>query len=389
MGLTERALVHAHREQCADCQAERASPPLAVSSLPRIEPSGGVAVSAAAAHLIERVRFAIPRVAPSLISLRSSLLRAFQATVLASSGTAGAGATRLLAFLSWLRLVVSTSLTVSTRAGAGAIGAARARLIRVAGLLPTLLMLSARAAGDLVGHARFVSARVLRLLLWPGSALLGACQVTAHAASEASAAGATRIFGLLSRLGARVAISSGGLAGTVGVAGRTGAMRILDVLFRAGARVPVLVAPSARAVGRVVVMAPARAWAYPKACAGVASLVVLIAALVVLGPPHWPDTRVPLRDVRLPVDRTPAEPAVVAPLAHPAPPAPAAALQPVPAPRVAAPEAHAAVPAPVRRSAVSAPQPSTEATQNAETSDPAAAIDWLLQGSARRHAERP
>jgi hypothetical protein len=138
-------------------------------------------------------------------------------------------------------------------------------------------------------------------------------------------------------------------------------------------------------------MIPARAWAHPRVCAGVASVVVLVASLVFLGPPHWPATRVPLRDVRLPVDQKPAVPAVVAPLAQTAPPPPAAGPQPVPVPvrRAAAPEAPAAIPAPVRRAAASAPQPPTGATPNAEASDPTAAIDWLLKGSGRRPAESP
>jgi hypothetical protein len=367
-GLTELALVHAHVEQCADCRAARASPELAGGSLPRIEPSRGAAVSADSAHVIGRLRFVIAPVARSLISLRSSLLSAFQATPRAASEAAGAGATRLLAGC--------------------------ARLTRAAGALPTLFMPVGRAAADLAGRARFVSARVPRLLIRLGSALMIAGRGSARAASERAGIGTARLLGLPSRLGALAAISSKGLvgaAGTVVVAGRTGAMRTLGMLFRAGARVPVLVARSTRAVGRVVVMAPSRAWAYPKVCAGVASLAILVASLVVLGPPHWPDDRVRLRDVRAPVDRKPAAPAVVAPLVHTAPPATAAAPRPipVPAPRVAAPEARAAVPAPVRRSAVYAPQPPAEAARNGEASDPAAAIDWLLQGSARRHAERP
>ncbi len=265
-GLTERALVHAHVEQCADCQAERASLQLAVSSLPRVEPSRGRRRLRGPVHAIERLRFVIARVVPSLISLRSSLLSPFQATARVSSEAAGAGATRLLAGC--------------------------ARLTRVAGALPTLFMPLARAAADLIGRVRFVSARVPRLLIGLASASRIAGRGSARAAGEIAGIGATRLLGLLSRLGALVAISSrvfAGAAGRVIVAGRTAAMRILDVL-RAGARVPVLVAPSARAVGRVVVMAPARAWAYPKVCAGVASLVVLVASLVVLGPPHWPDS---------------------------------------------------------------------------------------------------
>ena len=110
MGLTERALVHAHVMQCVECRKERNSLPQAVSSRPRVEPSraawltrlrvllsisltrsGQVAVRVvevlailftlsvrAAAHLIGRVRFVITRFAHLLIGLRSSVMITFR-----------------------------------------------------------------------------------------------------------------------------------------------------------------------------------------------------------------------------------------------------------------------------------------------------------------------
>jgi hypothetical protein len=188
-----------------------------------------------------------------------------------------------------------------------------------------------------------------------------------------------------------------GAAGRVIADSRVGAMRTLDLLRRVGGRLPLLLGRSGRAFGHIAVTIPDRARAHPKVCAGIVSLVVLVASILFLGPPQWPDTFVPrsspgerpLRDVRLPVDRKAAEPVAAAPLVQVSPPRPASGPQPVPALRVAAPETPAAVPALARRSSASAPPPSTEATRNAEASDPAAAIDWLLKGSGRRHAERP
>jgi hypothetical protein len=186
-----------------------------------------------------------------------------------------------------------------------------------------------------------------------------------------------------------------GAAGRGLTASRVGAVRTRDVIFRVGGRVPALLAPSARAVGHIVGTIPARARAHPRICAGIASVAVLVAAILLLGPRQWPDNLVPrlspgdrlLRDVRLPVDRKPVEPIAATPLVQVTPPRPAPGPQPVPTPRVAAPETYAAIPAPARRAP--APLPSTEAAPNADASDPTAAIDWLLKGSGRRHAESP
>jgi hypothetical protein len=155
---------------------------------------------------------------------------------------------------------------------------------------------------------------------------------------------------------------------------------------------------AAGAVGRIGVLISNRARSYPKVCTGIVSLAILVASLLFLWPRQWPDDLVPRfsgaerlsRDAPAPGDRKPAEPAAAAPLAKAAPPRPGAA---------ALPARQAEIPAPVRRSnpalarsrtTASTAQPSTEAIQNAEASDPTAAIDWLVKGgSSRRHAERP
>jgi hypothetical protein len=380
-GLTEQALVHAHVAQCADCQAERVSLQLVASSRPPVELSR----EAVTAHLIGQVRPVITRVAPSLLWLRSSSRSAFQGAARAAREATGAEATRILGFLTRLGVLVSSSLTVSGRA----IAAVSALLALVVRRLPTLFVPSARAAAGLIGRARSGSARLPRLLIPLGSAVM----IAGHGAARAASVAAGAVLGLVSRsFGETIGAAGRGLT-----ASRVGAMRTRDVIFRVGGRVPALLAPSARAVGHIVGTIPAGARAHPRICAGIASVAVLVAAILFLGPRQWPDNLVPrlspgerlLRDVRLPLDRKPVEPIAATPLVQVTPPRPAPGPQPVPPPRVVAPETYAAIPAPARRAPAPAPLPSTEAAPNADASDPAAAIDWLLKGSGRRHAESP
>lgn len=386
-GLTERALVHAHVAQCADCQAaERAPLQLAVSAGPGVEPSRGAAIS----HLSGQVRSAIAGAAPPLIWLRATLLSASRGAAHAAREAAGTEATRVLDLLNRFRVLGSRSLTVSGRAAARAIETAWAMLTWLVWRLQTLLVPSARAAVGLVGHARSVSARVPGPLIQLGSALMIARQGAARAANEAAGV----VLGFVTRSFRETV----GAAGRVVAASRVGAMRTRGVLVRVAGRLPSLLAPSARAIGHIVGTIPDRARAHPRVYTGIVSVVVLVALILLLGPRQWPGNLVPqlspgeplLRDVRLPVDREPAEPIAATPLVQIAPPMPDSGPQPIPTPRVAAPETHAAIPAPVRRSGpASESRPSTEVTRNEEPSDPAAAIDWLLKGSGRRNVESP
>ena len=191
-------------------------------------------------------------------------------------------------------------------------------------------------------------------------------------------------------------------------ASRVGAMRILDLLIRVRSLPPLRFALSERAavkamgatgaVGRIVVASSSRARPLLKVCTGIVSLAVLIAAILALWPRQWPDNLMPRfsagerlsRDVRLPVDRKPAELAVAAPLVKTSTPKPVSAPQPA---------TQTEIPASLRRpdpalaqsrATAFAPMPSTEAAQNAEALDSTAAIDWLLKvGSSRRRIENP
>jgi hypothetical protein len=449
--LTEWALSHAHVAQCADCQAERVSLQLAVSSRPGVEPFPGLAT----ARLIGQLRLVSTRVAPSLTWLRSSWLSAFQRIARATRAATGTGATRVIGLLTRLHMLVSGSLTVCRRAAGRTVAVVWAMLTRVTWRLAGHVVLSARAVAEVIDRVRSVSARVPRRLSRLGSAAMIACLGVARAASlrlrvlasssltaavgavEAAWAMLTRVARRLpavvvpsaratadvidrvrsvsarvprrlGRLGsaamiacqgavravslatAAVSRSSGeilGAAGRVVEASRVGAMRTRDVLVRIGGRVPELLAPSARAVGHIVGTIPDRVRAHPRVCTGIAGVAVLVAALMFIVPRLSPDEP-GLRDVRLPVDRKAAEPIVATPFVIQV--APAKPASGPPPPRVATPETHAAIPVPVRRSnPVATPLPTAEATPTTEASDPAAAIDWLLKGNDRRQAERP
>ncbi len=297
MGLTERALVHAHALQCVECRKERESLPQVVSSRQRVEPSR-------AAWLIR------PRV---LLSI--SLTRFGQAAVRVFEG-ARVGVTRVLDLLT-----------------------------RVRGLRSVLVKLSERAVANVIGTTRFS---------------LTVFGQAAERVAEVARAGVARVTDLLTR-----------------------ARWLPPVLFARSERVAVKAMGATGAVGRVVVTSSRRARPLLKVCTGIVSLAILIAAVLASWPRQWPDNLMPRlmprlmpspgerlsRDVRLPVDRKPAELAVAAPLVKTSTP------KSVPAPQ---PAMQTEIPASLR------------AARNAEASDSTAAIDWLLEGgSSRRGIENP
>ena len=507
MGLTERALVHAHVMQCVECRKERESLPQAVSSRPRVEPSraawltrlrvllsisltrsGQVAVRVvevlailftlsvrAAAHLIGRVRFVITRFAHLLIGLRSSVLITFRGSARAAIEAAGAGATRGLDVLRQLRVPLAIASTVSSqaavrvvevarlsvRAAAHLIGRVRFVITRFAhlliGLRSSVLIafrgsaragieaagagatrgldllrqlrvplaiastvasqaavrvvevarLSVQAAAHLIGRVRFVITRFTHLLIGLRSSVLITFQGSARAAIEAAGAGVTRGLDLLPRLSVLVSIFSSvsrqalvrvawlvdrftqvrwllpfqGIARAATEAARAGVTRGLDLLPRL--RQTKDAAWTTRSLLRV--------------CTAIVSLAVLVAVILFSAGERLS------QDVRLPADGKPtlAETSTLNPVSAPQP-APMEVSQPE-TPRASMrpklPETQAEVPAPLRRpdpafaqrrATASAPVPSTETAQNAEASDPTAAIDWLLKGgSSRRRIENP
>jgi hypothetical protein len=406
MGLTERALVHAHVMQCVECRKGRESlPQAAVSSRPRVEPSrapwrprlrvlqsialtrsGQVAVRVvevlailstlsvrAAAHLIGRVRFVITRFAHLLIGLRSSVLIAFRGSARAAIEAAGAGVTRGLGLLRRLSVLLAISATVSSQAAVRVVEVAR---------------LSVRAAAHVI--TRFV-----HLLIGLGSSVLITFRGSARAAIEAAGAGVTRGVDLLPRLSVLVSIF---LTGS-----RQALMRVawlVDRFTQVCWRLPFQgIARAATEAVRAGVTTKDAAWTRP--LLGVSTAIVPLAVLVAII--LFSAGERLSQDARLPADAEPT-------LAETSTPDPVSAPEPAPVgvsrpetPRVAMrpkpPETQTEIPAPLRRPdpafaqrrvTASAPVPSTETAQNAEASDPTAAIDWLLKGgSSRRRIENP
>ena len=367
MGLTERAIVHAHVAQCADCRRERESLQLLASSPQLVQPSRG----------------------PSSF-----------------------------APLTRLRVLLSLSLARSAQAAGRAVEAARAVTERAIGLLawvgsllPTALARSARAAASLSGLARLGITRLADRLLWVRSSLMIAWLGVMRAAIRGAGAGLNGVLAQMTRLRALISASGAvpvAAAGRLTAASRAGATQTLDVLMRAIAATRDAGQIVMTTFGRVLSDLGARLSALPprtaaawtrtrpllRVCTGIVGLAVLVAATVSLWSPQWPHNLV-FREPAL------ARTSAPAPVAAPAP-APVEVSRPetprvVPRPRLSG--APAEIPAPVRRSdpavvqsraAASAPTPPTEATQNAEASDPTAAIDWLLKGgSGRRQPQSP
>ena len=363
MDLTERALVHAHVMQCAECRKEREEQLEPIASSPTVAAQAaltvaevaraGVARTAGLLTQVEHVRSGLTRAVPKLIQLRSPLVTACQAVARATTDFARAGVPRVLDVLARLRELLSIALTVSgpaamrvvevVRAGAAPIVALSSRVGRQ---LPGLFVVAGRAAATLIGHARFGIARVSRLLIGVCSSLMSAFPRAGRTTTEAARAGVTRAFELPTQL-----IAAG---------------RALSV------RAPQASPPAPK---------KATAWPVrPLLSTGMVGLVILVAAIVLSAGERLS------REVRLPVDLEPS-------FAETSAPIPVAAAQPAPV------EASRPEPRPVRvrprspesAQAAAALTPPTEApAQNADASDPTAAIDWLLQGGrSRRQSESP
>ena len=365
MDLTERALVHAHVMQCAECRKEREEQLEPIASSPTVAAQAaltvaevaraGVARTAGLLTQVEHVRSGLTRAVPKLIQLRSPLVTACQAVARATTDFARAGVPRVLDVLARLRELLSIALTVSGQAAMRVVEVARAGAAPIVALssrvgrqLPGLFVVAGRAAATLIGHARFGIARVSRLLIGVCSSWMSAFPRAGRITTEAARAGVTRAFELPTQL-----IAAG---------------RALSV--RAAHASP---------------PGPMKATAWPvrpllSAGTGMVGLVILVAAIALSAGERLS------RDVRLPVDLEPS-------FAETSTPIPVAAVQPAPV------EASPPVPRPVRvrprspepAQAATALTPPTGATaQNADASDPTAAIDWLLQGGrSRRQSESP
>ena len=382
MSLTECALVLAHVARCPVCQKEQESLQLAAISQ-RVEPArpGAKLIEHSRALVISTVRRVTPSARPVAISierarlviarvpllvgrLRSPLAIAVHGTARGAREAAGAGAARALGLVSRVGVLAATSLTAATRTGVTLIERTGAAVAGVGRWMPSLVTPSVRATGHGVGRARLVITRVPHAVLRVRSSVIGGLRGPARAAGQAAGAGVARVFGVLDRLAV-----------------------VASILARS----------TARAIG-----------AHPRAYAAIAGLAVLVPSLLFLWPRQGRDDlgsrfsgrERTSREISVPAARTPVRPAAPVPFAvtsspRPgagAPPSPVAAARPETSP-VTGSRTQAEIPAPVRRRATasaSAAPAVTDAPQSAETSDPAAAIDWLLKGSkSRRQAESP
>jgi hypothetical protein len=411
MDLTERALVHAHVMQCAECRKEREEQLEPIASSPTVAAQAaltvaevaraGVARTAGLLTQVEHVRSGLTRAVPKLIQLRSPLVTACQAVARATTDFARAGVPRVLDVLARLRELLSIALTVSAQAAMRVVEVVRAGAAPIVALssrvgrqLPGLFVVAGRAAATLIGHARFGIARVFREVVRAGAApivalssrvgrqLPGLFVVAGRAAATLighARFGIARVFRLLIGVCSSWMSAFPRAGRTTTEAARAGVTRAFELptqLIAAGRALSVR-APQASPP------APKKATAWPVRpllSTGMVGLVILVAAIVLSAGERLS------RDVRLPVDLEPS-------FAETSTPIPVAAVQPAPV------EASPPVPRPVRvrprspepAQAAAALTPPTEATaQNADASDPTAAIDWLLQGGrSRRQTESP
>jgi hypothetical protein len=213
MDLTERALVHAHVMQCAECRKEREEQPEPTASSPTVAAQAaltvaevaraGVARTAGLLTRVEHVRSGLTRAVHMLVELRSPLMTAFQAVARATTDFARAGVPRVLDVLARLRGVLSISLTVSGQAAMRVVEVVRAGVARIMALstrvsrqLPGLFVVAGRAAATLIGHVRFGIARVSGVC----SSWMSAFPRAGRTTTEAARAGVTRAFELPTQL---------------------------------------------------------------------------------------------------------------------------------------------------------------------------------------------
>lgn len=358
MDLTERALVHAHVMQCEECRQEREEQPQPVASAPTGAAHvsltvaevarAGVARTAGVLTQVEHVRSGLTRSVHGLIQLRSPLMTAVQGTARAVIDPARAGVPRVLDVLARLRELLSIALTVSGQAAARVAEVVLAGLARGMGLTARVSGQLPGLAASLLGQARFGIARCSHRLMGTCSSLMSELQSAARATTDALRAGMTGAFALPTRLM---------------TTGRALSVRAAHAFPLRAKQVTVRPARPALRVG-----------------IGIVSLAILVAAIVFSAGERFSP------DVRLPAALEPSFAEISAPM-------PVSALPPAPV-EVSRPEAR---PVSVRpRSpeaarAAAALTPSTEAAaQNADASDPTAAIDWLLQGGrGRRQTDKP
>jgi hypothetical protein len=440
MGLTEWVLAEAHARQCAECRKEREYLQQLVSSSQRVAPQR--ALLHRLSKMRPAIHFGTSRIAAWVTQLRVLLAisltvsRQVAARVIEASRV---GATWLDGLLTRVRWLLRELFELSMRALASAIRAVGLAITHVVELLARLrssLMVAsqwtARAAlRAMIGATRSVIAYlaplVARLRVLPAISFT----VSAQAASrviDASRVEAARAAGLLTRVRRLLPLLVSASERTVvkairatGIVGRIVSRAISSPLWPrvAAAWTSGPREPSTRT------STTSGTRALLRACTGIVSLAVVAATIPILWPLPWPVPRPSTgerfsEDVRPPADRNPAEFGAGAHLVKTAEPKPVSAPQPLPA-MISPPETRSVpiqpkpretqaeipapwrspepAPAPASRVPGLTPTPPTEAawsrgparptesarsqtgagSQNAETSDPFAVIDWLLE----------
>ena len=295
-------------------------------------------VWAAATTVSEAADFVITGFADLLARLRSSLTIAGQGAARAAIEVARARVTRLITHCAQLQIWLRSSLLiVFTWAAQAAIEGARAGVTRlldvlllVRWLLPALLKVSERAAASVIDATRFARGRFADLLAQLRVPLGISLAVSGQAAVrmiEASRVGITWLVGLLARmrcvqpllctLSERTAVKASGATWVVGrIVVTTSGRWISAPRRRYGAKQPLT---SSRMTSGTR--------SFRRVSTGIASLAILVATIVFLGPREWPDNLKPRpstggqlsQDVRPPADRKPVEPAAAAQLPSPSP----------------------------------------------------------------------
>lgn len=426
MGLTERALLHAHVGQCVECRKEQESVLAVVSSRRPVTPAR--ALLHGHDKMIDAIRLGTASLAAWLTRLGVPLAISLTVAGLAVIEAGRVTATRLVDLLTRARRLLPRLLEHLVRASAAVIEATRCSGVRFVGLLARLrvplrtsLAMSRQAAVGMIEASRVGVRWLVGLLARMRAVLRLLCTLSARTAIEA--------IGAIWVAARSVATTSGRALSLPGLSARIFAARRRD-WGSTRSREPLTSRSTTSGVRALL-----------KISTGIASLAVVVATMVFSWPRERPDDRI-LRassderfspDVRPPA-QVPADPKVIEPAA-PAPvaetraprsasaPRPAPAAGPAPVTRLVAvrpePPERPESTAPLRspdpaltqgRAAASAPPPTPEATrspepsrlqasarsrdgarsQNAEASDPT--IDWLLkggQGISRRHIESP
>jgi hypothetical protein len=227
MGLTERALVHAHLMQCVECQKERASLPLLVSSRQRVAPSCAARLTQlrvlmlasltvpgqATARVIGSARVGVPRVVDLLTRVGGRLsvfAKRFERAATNVIGATRFGITRFAHLGNWLRVSLMIAFRRAARVAIEStrVGVTRVldRVSRVCGRLSVFAKRFERAAANVIGATRFGITHFAHLGNSLRVSLMTAFQLAARVVIERTGVGVTRVLDRVSRVRGLLAV---------------------------------------------------------------------------------------------------------------------------------------------------------------------------------------